>query len=58
MRVGGCPSCGIFQTPRLPGSQDARFAYRLSCSSNVMPVRPPKNGPQNVSGGAPSGSIT
>src|SRR6185503_2980905 len=49
---------GIFQTPRLAGSQDARFAYKLSCSSNVRPVRPAKNAPQNVSGGAPSGSIT
>src|SRR5688572_25603953 len=56
MRVAGWPSCGIFQTPRLPASQDARFAYRLSCSSNVRPVRPAKNEPQNVSGGAPSGS--
>src|SRR5262245_22338345 len=56
MRLGG-PSCGIFQTPRLPGSQDARFAYRSSCSSNVRPVRPAKNEPQKVSGGAPSGSM-
>src|SRR4029453_14770544 len=58
MRLGGCPSCGIFQTPRLPGSQDARFAYRLSCSSNVRPVRPAKKEPQKVSGGAASGSMT
>src|SRR4029450_1674172 len=57
IRVGGCPSCGIFQMPRLPGSHDARFADRLACSSNVRPVRPAKKEPQKVSGGAPSGSM-
>jgi len=53
----GSPSRGIFHTPRLSGSHDARFAYRLPCPSRVIPVSPAKKDPQNVSGGAPKGSF-
>jgi hypothetical protein len=49
MRVGGCPSPGIFQTPRLPGSQDARFVEVVVLVEGDA-GEPGEEGPQKVSG--------
>jgi hypothetical protein len=57
IRAGGCPSCGIFQMPAAAGIARREVRVQVVVLVEREAGQPGEERPQNVSGGAPSGSM-